>query len=91
MIGVRIGSNCGFGKDFLLWLSLRLLLGLGILPLFGLFFRFLRIWLLLFSLLGFVGFGAAGAIGVLAFRLAVSGVTSSLSRLQDSDFLRRGL
>ena len=70
---------------------MRLLLGLGILPLLCLIFRFLRIRLLLFALLGFVGFGAAGAIGVLAFRLAVSSVNSSLSRLQDSDFLRRGL
>ena len=70
---------------------MRLLLGLGVLTLLCLIFRLVRVRLLLFALLGFVGFGAAGAIGVLAFRLAVSGVTSSLSRLQDSDFLRRGL
>ena len=71
--------------------SLRLLLGLGVLTLLCLIFRLVRVRLLLFALLGFVGFGSAGAIGVLAFRLAVSSVTSSLSRLQDSDFLRRGL
>ena len=90
LVGIRVRADGGVGQDFLLGLRFRLLLRLGVLPLFCLVFRFLRIGLLLLA--GQLAVGAAAGTGCAgAFGFAVSGMTGRLSRLQDGDLLRCGL
>ena len=90
LVGICVRADGGVGQDFLLGLRFRLLLRLGVLPLFRLVFRFLRIGLLLLA--GQLAVGAAARTGsILAFRLTVSSMAGRLPCLQDGDLLRRGL